>query len=117
MKYLIKREIAELAKDKGFKPKTMTTINTFEASLDIKPGIKLNYQCKLLLLEEIKMWLRLEYNIEIEVYRTAETTTGENYGCQGEDWNNDPTEDMFNFYDKTYEGALEMGILQTLKMV
>lgn len=60
-------------------------------------------------------WFRNEYDIEIEVYRTTKSETGENYGVQILDWSDeygiDGVKDLYNDYfsspEEAYEAAFE----------
>ena len=51
-------EIAKLAKNKGFKAKTVSTIHTFEYFTNNGKNFKINDTCLFLLACEIQKWLR-----------------------------------------------------------
>ena len=59
------KEIAILAKELGFKPKTLSTGVTFEKFTRVDKGLPLNDMCYYLLLCEIQKWLREVHNIHI----------------------------------------------------
>ena len=66
----------------------------------------------------LQKWLREEYNIEVEVYKTIEDLTGNNYGCNGILWySNKSTSDLFNIYNKSYEKVLEEGLFKALESI
>ena len=60
------KEICKLAREKGFKAKTVTT----KVTLDYqgKSSRLINETCNYLLLCEIQKWLREEFNIEVIPY-------------------------------------------------
>lgn len=132
---IITFETAKLAKEKGFfidnfiniyplvdfyndyKKGELTCI--FDEQFNIDIAFKNNYYAEAPTQAYLQKWLREKHNIEVEVYRTHECVTGEKYGCEGENWNAQTEEefDLFNFYNKTYEGALEMGLYEALKLI
>ena len=119
---LISLETAMLAKEKGFNEGSYH-LYTYPNN-ELKSFQALNYNAEQDGLQYeaptqslLQKWLREKHNIEIECYRTMETVEGYNYGCQGENWNDDLTEDMFNFYGKTYEETLEKGLQEALNLI
>lgn len=131
---LISFETAKLAKEKGFKVGSdMKWSDNVEGQKPVlcsfQEGVNGIYSALFINSEEsyhtyeaptqslLQKWLREKHNIEIECYRTMETVEGYNYGCQGENWNDDLTEDMFNFYGKTYEETLEKGLQEALNLI
>ena len=110
---LVNFETAKLAKEKGFNIKTYkgylseTIVEYFDTypsdSIRLSEkysnsALKNDWLCTAPTQSLLQKWLREKHNIEIECYRTMKTVEGYNYGCQGENWNDDLTEDMFNFY-------------------
>jgi hypothetical protein len=58
-------EIAKLAKNKGFKAKTVSTIHTFEYFTNNGKNFKINDTCLFLLACEIQTWLRQTHGIKL----------------------------------------------------
>lgn len=112
MKKLEKEELIKLAKDKGF-----TSDFLYNKPFKYSNKEKLRW---LFWLNELKLWFQENHNIEVEPYRTAECTSGEKYGCQGENWNGETEEefDLFNIYGKEFVETFELGLqiaLETIK--
>ena len=63
------KEIAILAKELGFKPKTLSTGVTFEKFIRVDKGLPVNDTCYYLLLCEIQLWLGQTYDIHINIRR------------------------------------------------
>jgi len=61
------KEIAILAKELGFKPRTLSTGVTFEKFTRVDKGLPLNDTCYYLLLCEIQLWLGQTYDIHINI--------------------------------------------------
>jgi hypothetical protein len=71
-----------------------------------------------LYLSDLQKWLREEYGFEFHIYRIERLVTGERYGVECERWaNNIMPESLFNDYKKTYESALEFGLIEALKLI
>lgn len=71
-KQIITIETLQLAKEKGFKPKTVSTSWTFKSLLGegkLAIGALVNLQCQSNLLSEIQKWLRDEHKIDIQILR------------------------------------------------
>lgn len=71
-KQIITIETLQLAKENGFKPKTISTSWTFKSLLGegkLVIGVLVNLQCQSNLLSEIQKWLRDEHKIDIQILR------------------------------------------------
>jgi hypothetical protein len=102
------KETIILAKEKGFKAKTLSTIWTQDYLLGIKPNFKLNDQCYSNLLSEIQKWLREERGIILQIVFSK--TFGYHYRI-----------DRYGVVEKKYfdryEEALEKGLQEALKLI
>lgn len=121
---LISFETAKLAKEKGYDwiygVKMGNVYYDHNGELDYSAvGDFKIHRCLATTQSLLKKWLREKYNIEVEVYRTTESDTGEKYGCEGNDWNakTDEEFDLFNFYDKEFEDVFEKGLYEALKSI
>lgn len=64
------QELLELAKEKGFEPKTLTTGWAFRSFFGDKKAL-INETCILLLMHEIQSWLREEFKIIVWIQPSA----------------------------------------------
>lgn len=123
---LILFETAKLAKKKGFD--INTTSNCWVKTLDgdiihnsERKNITEHDRCKQYLMQPsqslLQKWLREKHGIEVQVYRSMEMPSGCKYGCEVESWIKEESEDLGNFYAKTYEEALEVGLQEGLKSI
>ena len=110
---LISFETDKLAKEKGFTTHTVTTKFTNDYLLDGK-NIMINETCILLWMCELQKWLREVHNIHITILRYKK---GEYYlvSVVGNDENESPND--FTVKYKTYEEALEVGLMEALKLI
>lgn len=114
---LIDKDLLLKIQEKGFKPKTVSTGWTMKCCIgdDHKIGepkpILINERCILLLLSEIKDWLRIEHKIEINI---VSNVLGYDVSLYDRD--------KLKFIDaennmnitQTYKEALELGIRYSL---
>ena len=107
------KKLLELAVEKGFKPKTLTTRWTLEAKLGIKKSetFLVNETCEYLLLCEIQKWLREKHGIYLVVQNYSKASD-EVLGFRAH---------IFPYlltkaFD-TYEEALEKGLQEALKLI
>lgn len=76
--------IVKLARERGFKPHTITTIWTVNCLLGTKEPALINDTCLYLLLEEIRMWLRnSKHGCVLDVYVGLFENSGKN--CSASD--------------------------------
>lgn len=114
-------EIAKLAKNKGFKAKTVSTIHTFEYFTNNGKNFKINDTCLFLLACEIQKWLIEVHNIDVFVNRDSTFNKG-TYCLFIYDNIKDISRlrpldnDVFSGYT-TYEKALETGLKEALKLI
>jgi hypothetical protein len=114
-------KIANLAKDKGFKAKTLSTIHTFEHFTNQGKNFKINDTCLFLLACEIQTWLREVHNIDVFVNRDSIFNKGTYCLFIYDNINDIPRSrpldnDVFSGYP-TYEKALEAGLKEALKLI
>jgi len=107
------KEICKLAREKGFKAKTVSTSVTLKYHLGEGKNLLINDTCDYLLLCEIQKWIREELKIDIAVF----------IGALGYCWSGtDIVDESYvkisdlkdGVYD-TYEKCLESAIKQTLE--
>lgn len=125
---LIEFKTANLAKEKEFKPKTVSTSWTFKSLLGegkLTIGALMNLQCQSNLLNEIQKWLREVHKIQITIdpIYNEEGTEIEHYEFMVFTNNKSKTNALLDrlngSYDKykTYEQALEEGLQTALKLI
>ena len=118
------KEIAILAKELGFKPRTLSTGVTFEKFTRVDKGLPLNDTCYYLLLCEIQLWLNEKWNclLEIIFQRSKKYTnnkivyfvTVDYYGKEFEKELTNEADFSSGVCDSTKD-ALATGILESLK--
>jgi len=106
------KEIAILAKELGFNPRTLTTGVTFEKFTRVDKGLPLNDTCYYLLLCEIQLWLLEERDVLMELNSTFSKMYGYIVykGTSSYPFTN--AQDL-----KNYKDALTEGILESLKLI
>lgn len=120
------KEVAILAKELGFKPKTLSTGVTFEKFTRVDKGLPINDTCYYLLLCEIQLWLNETWNclIEIIFQRSKKYTnnkivyfvTIDFYGKEFEKELTNEADFSSGVCDSTKD-ALTTGILEGLKLI
>lgn len=110
-------EIAEIAKLVGF---DWTCDHLYDKSDDNnlydipnKNGLY-DHQCSAPTRSILQRWIRCNYRLEIEPYRTTEDENGNKYGCQGQKWYAPSCEDVFNVYAKTHDEVFDCGLHEAL---
>ena len=113
------KEVAVLAEELGFKPRTLSTGVTFEKFTRVDKGLPLNDMCYYLLLCEIQFWLTETYDIYVEyhadfnkfaVFAGYKISLYNQYGA-------DKLNDGFYNHFLNCETALATGILESLKLI
>lgn len=112
-------ELIKLAKEKGFQTKTVTTKFTVDVILGSRKNVLVNDTCNYLVLCEIQKWLREVHGLVVEskisktyfwyhwviTYKRKETNTVVSVG------------DPYQKYYEICEQALEIGLLEGLKLI
>jgi len=105
------KDLIILARDIGFKPKTITTQYTFDSYFNSKKIPFVTVMCNYILLYEIQTWLRNKYKIDIIVGSDI-------LGYIVYIWNRNIFKKLklgnVNIFE-TYEEALEFGVHEVLK--
>jgi hypothetical protein len=123
------KEIAILAKELGFKPKTISTIITFKELFEENNKVLLsNDMCYYLLLCEIQLWLNVNYLIFVSAlpFQDIESETMLCFYYTLVDYKEEKNNDILcnenqlqasldNY--ETYLEALATGILEGLKLI
>lgn len=112
------KEIAILAKELGFKPRTLSTSVTFEKFIRVDKGLPLNDMCYYLLLCEIQLWLLGASNIHVEIVRyTDNTFSAQLCGDRFPHAYDDENAPFEAFNCKSLPNALTIAILEGLKLI
>lgn len=112
------KEIAILAKELGFKPRTLSTGVTFEKFTRVDKGLPLNDTCYYLLLCEIQLWLLSTPDIHVEILRyTDNTFSAQLCGDRFFYAYNDENAPFEAFDCKSLPDALTIAILEALKLI
>lgn len=108
------KEIAILAKELGFKPRTLSTGVTFEKFTRVDKGLLVNDTCYYLLLCEIQLWLLKKFNIYILLDIALKIEKWFYVLSNSKDM---IVLDIESLYYDTYEESLAIGILEGLKLI
>ena len=112
------KEIAILAKELGFKPKTLSTGVTFEKFTRVDKGLPLNNTCYYLLLCEIQLWLLGTPDIHVEILRyTDNTFSAQLCGDRFPHAYDDENAPFEAFNCKSLPDTLAIAILEALKII
>jgi len=106
------KEIAILAKELGFKPRTLSTGVTFEKFTRVDKGLPVNDTCYYLLLCEIQLWLLVEKEILVELSSTFSRMYGYIVYKGASPY---PSTNAQDYVD--YKDVLATGILESLKLI
>lgn len=119
------KEIAILAKELGFNPKTLSTGVTFEKFTRVDKGLPVNDTCYYLLLCEIQLWLSDVQNLVI-VYDPQEIPDSDGdyenlwhkFKISTYDgWRGGRRDTIITDLFEEYQTALATGILESLKLI
>ena len=114
------KEIAILAKELGFKPRTLSTGVTFTELTSHSKGVLINDTCYYLLLCEIQLWSNKTFGIHLTIdinmkdvwsTRIVKFTNLTEYNVVKQISRN------FIEDESTFETALATGILESLKLI
>ncbi len=109
-------ELIKLAKEKGFKGKTVTTKYTIEVILGNRKNVLVNNICNYSVLCEIQKWLREVHNIEVFIIPThISYLKNKSYKTSLEFFNGVEIVNTDYTCYNTYEQALEAGLLEIIK--
>lgn len=108
----MKKIVSKLARKKGFKAKTFSTIWTFQHYAFGASGFKINDTCDYLLLCEIQKWIRDEFEIYIQVFYHK---SGKFEVMIVNSSDNVISTELFGEMFTSYEEALMAGIKETLR--
>lgn len=112
------KEIAILAKELGFKPKTFSTAELFFNLIANVRGIDLEHVASYLLLCEIQLWLLGASDIHVEIVRyTDNTFSAQLCGDRFPHAYDDENAPFEAFNCKSLPDALTIAILEGLKLI
>jgi len=118
-------ELLLLAKDKEFQPRTFSTMWTFRGLIGEGKKVAINKTCESNLLNEIQKWLREVHKIHINTQMLYQCNVEP---AEFEGWiiyivgesfetNYEINKDLISRVFKSYEEALEYGLLEMLKLI
>lgn len=113
------KEIAILAKELGFKTRTLSTGVTFEKFTRVDKGLPINDTCYYLLLCEIQLWLIVDHKlVTTSLLRSVDYMNSNTleFKTRVQDISMSNLFSSIGRYD-TYQDALSDGILEALKLI